>query len=1779
MPSPYRCAEPCASSTSAKRADARRQAKSSDSLLPDDVHRRQADHVLESMRAAHDGTSLFDEVLRMQRYGRPYAYGALAGIRLSAAAGGTPTGFASTGIARATGVRNIPAATARLRTADSVPGHADNPRVRLTEQKDRAFAAHARVQVSTSARVRRAAEKPALQVTQPAAGIANATVDDCDSTDAPRGQCSARVSPARNSTCAADASDAIDEAAPAWCALERSLRTVASDTRMATGERAATLGAIHARMTVPGAASATIERVARAFEQVLERDGARLTGPTHALDSATIRHAQCVRAIQWLITNTAHDDPWHLVGESMVDAADQRLRMAEVRQRVVERIRAIVHVEPAVAEWAATMILSEQQSSLLCSDAPTGLVYGSLEWTDLQIGCEIARAFDVDPGTLDYATLTGLSAALDQDIREGRLDAHWFELGARAAVVFAASRNATAVRAAIERPVVDMLALETHALHVLDDQRRERWQRVNRTLVHLDAFRAAVSEPMPQAGAESWLDAIRLALTEVATDAVHAWVGNNETAAREVDEIDVLDTAIRRPPGPPLSIYENIGLSTIRRRTDIYQSFMRSRAAGPYHEEKAGTTLLRMRRGALVHHYVFDLSSPRGPVIEPVGEDGDSTFAAVVAAQTRLYDARAIADASHGGRLPDSRVRVRGKLVRNRPADAHARAGDTDVNRDHLPLAWRELGSMLAAAFADKLSPQLRVPAMVGPHVPPEAHSPSWLASLFPFVTCIDSIRQGDAASAAFACSLDALSLVPVAGVAASSAATFGKLAARDAFKATLTRTLPAAERRFALGILASGSLKQMRDLVARTAPQVLREAFNVVDPGFGVAWRLISASAHGAPRVLDALRTRARLEPRIAAFRSSPESLRSLYARRPANAVEPVPPIHVDTPVRTRVDEAVEVSTVSIEGTVYPLARTHSGELDASLSIEAPDGLPSAYRLPVELDADRRAGRINERLLGSDAPPPAPEALSPEALRLRVIAQAQVLQAGEQANEFAWGYAREFDRRVLAHDDAHAWPEALRIRFLDASLTAAERGTILRLIDERELAALGAQCRTVQDRLLSDPLSARLFGLGYLGYRGTHLPGFDVGMPEQRLREMFVHDDLSPFQRGALWVRIEQAQQIQAASNAYLDLSFWRRAFEDGAMRADEFVIDAFTQHAESYEGCLRVLAAGQLSPSRLGAVHTRMLGHQRELDAQAAWFHARADAAYVHDQIAYQSAYRAEYMRARADDDRASLAALYERARDPSLTSTELGTLAAHVNRERDRAAMLERDAQRMLLQRAAFAAYVVAGVNTDSLESRWIVEVPGLDARMSEPELARRFVESVATGMFTQEQSARSLERFIVTRNFGRLYRRIDGVAARVDRARFDAGYHNPMATLRAARIDATSLRESADARAFELELARVQPPEVYGALRALLDPRAGDEGALQLGIARFNVVGTQRVHEYLRGYLEHPPIPDVDETSTSAIHALFRSNTLTDRELGSLAARIDDRERDGLVYGTAEIVDSFERVVERAGNPDAIDFVPSMMLPPMFDGILDGPCYPMSLMCALAISRGRVGVDAWFTRLSGLNDLLTQARDERVAQRVPAADAAMPGAGAAPADGADAGAGFSAVEARRAAETIALLSQLQMAQPGGGTELTRGELIVEPSMRAGQWLDVMQTWGRGVWVISTPEHSMVLAIDMAQRLPRYNWFDPNYGMFGYNDRARFYAFLGHAMTDVYGAELRTARDLTLDVWRVDPSQLSTLRMNDDPHDPRTLADFIEGVPPPSPTPMDVALNRTV
>jgi hypothetical protein len=687
------------------------------------------------------------------------------------------------------------------------------------------------------------------------------------------------------------------------------------------------------------------------------------------------------------------------------------------------------------------------------------------------------------------------------------------------------------------------------------------------------------------------------------------------------------------------------------------------------------------------------------------------------------------------------------------------------------------------------------------------------------------------------------------------------------------------------------------------------------------------------------------------------------------------------------------------------------------------------------------------------------------------------------------------------------------------------------------------------------------LFARGYLGHRHISLPGFMIDMPEAQLRDLFVSAVLDVEQRGAVWARIEQAEQIRRASNVYLEMSFWRRAFDDGAAREGDFVIDALGTNGETYASCLEVLGQGRLSSTRLGAVRTRMLARERILDSKRGLVDQRLLDALAHDRDSYQLGYDTELQREPGGEDVAPLEALYDQvlltrapgpgALDWSFASEALGRLAVRIDRERKRCETLASLAERRLAQLAGDAAYVVAGIDRDGLSSVWIAPVPGLDASLFEPDLARRFVEAATSDVTTPAQRTRALERFVVARNYGRLYRRLEAIEYRCDLARYQHGRAMSVATLQRAGINADWLSDGAGAREFERVLVGDHPDEVYGALHALLDERCGEQVARQVGIARYNVISTQRARDYLDGYLARTPSPGLIDPSRSAYDTLFRSGELSDREMGSLAARIDDQDREALLGGVRAIADRFGQVFGRIGDPTSIDFIPSVVLPPMLGGVMRGSCYPLSLVTALALVQGRASVNAWFGRLAAIYQLLESPHGEGLLHGVPEAADAL---------------ALNPERIEHVAETIGVLSRLQLAQPAISTWLMGDQLTIEPQLRAPAWLDSLRVRGPGVWIVGPPDHALVLAIEPAADLARYMLFEPNYGLLGFDHIDHFCAFMARAIEVEYGARLGNPFDGIFDSWHIDTMSLAVLPMSDEATDARTLTDFIAGVRAP-------------
>lgn len=1807
------------------------------SLLPDNRHRRAADEIqwwVNRIQASRGEAveDAFDQALRIRRAGKPVLFAALSAMQLGAQTHAATVQAA--GRCATAGVATHPA-------HGVAPSFAPRFRTQRAASNATGIFSNRTPGVLEATEARSNNTLAALDVLN-ASTIATWPALSCDVSGN-------ETAPALSGSESASR-DVRGNFTTTLCALERSLRSVASGTRMASGERAATLAALHALAANSTDGGFPVAEVAHAFTRVLNERGSPLTAPVHALESTTIQRMQCVHALEWLIDGRTHGDPWHIAGESLIDAAAAGMRLPELRDRMVRRVGNLTRVNMPAARWAVTTILAERQASLLCADAPANMTYGSLEWADLEIGCQVARVFDADPASLNYTTLAGLAVALDQEIRTGALDASWFELGADASVMFAAQLNASDVRARLEQPLIDVHSLHNFTLRELDRHRLDRWKRVNATIVHLEAYSSALKAPVPQRSAlaaealhdrgldpeevvttsswtllddllagppyastklrkdgattmvedthpgqtdarwlpipdidqtfsgafSQWIGNLQRTLCDVAHDALNALRLADPALDGAVDEVRVLDIHVRRSAGEPMSTFELIGHSTqIKYESGrrAYDAAVRDRLPGSFYPARPDTTIVCMRRGRFHQYYLLDLLSPRGPAVEAIGAKSEALPGLLEAMRVRLFPSEALTETSRGGRSREYQIKVREKFSRLGRCPGAAVKSSVPVCAAS-PIDWAAVACGLAGAAADKMAGMVRMQAY-GP-VERSAALPtqrtesigSTLVKMFvPFAACVDSTRRGEVISAIFSCGTDAVGALFVAGVAVRSAAELGTLASRHVFAAMLTRSLPAAHQRYVLGGLASAYLHHLRDTAARATPHLLREAFNVVDPGFSAAWRLISASARQAPRALESLRSRMKATTELEGFRSTPEPLRSLYAKASPEPIKPLAagetPELAPSAANARplgVAKPGDRARVMIDGTSFAVASGEDVARVAGSVLESPAGLPAVYRLPVEYDPQLRAWRVDERLLGSDANPdraraPA-HAISPGALRLQVLAEMQILLHSADETAFSWGYAREIDLRLPELDLESESLDTLRGRFLDASRTPMERGQILRLIENRELAELSARCRDEMFRMWADPLVRSQFEEGCLAYRDVLIRGWMRDLRLIDLHVLFLAEHHSPYQRGALWARMLEASQIELALNTFEQMRFWRTAVDDGAARPAEFLIDELSRE-DSYEACLRLLGQGLLSPGRLGAVRARTVAHRAAIDVEYARFNMLIQRAVRDDTLNFQRAYDAEFTRARLGDH-SILAALYEHTHWPSLTAGQIGTLAGRIDRARERCAALETAADAMLRQRMETAEALFRSIDPDSLTHDWLADVPGVGADLDQAQLARRFVASVHAADITVEQRARIYERFIVTRNFDRISRTIERMSRDVNRVRYEQGYGEPVQTLRDAGFDPERLRTRGGVRAFERALSEAHDPETYGAFQAILEQRAGEEGTLQLRIARHNVVSTPRARDYLTGYIRRVPVPGIERETSEAYSALFRSGLLSDTQLGSLAARIDEQRQQRLMQGAGDGIALFERIFAASSRPTSVRYVPSMILPPMLDGVLGGPCWPMSMITALALAQGVDRLDDWLARLTRLAGILNRARE--VAQQ----------------RGTAAGVVQTAMvpteqEIEYVAETVSVLSRLTLTQPDLHDALEHGELIDEPSVRAADWVDSILVAPPGVRIVGTPHHAMVVATELPAGLPRYAWFEPNYGLIGYQDATQFRAFMESAIHLEYGD------DEVFQFWRIDATRLGAMRIPRDPADAGTLSDFIAGTqkaPEPAPLVDEVA-----
>jgi hypothetical protein len=169
----------------------------------------------------------------------------------------------------------------------------------------------------------------------------------------------------------------------------------------------------------------------------------------------------------------------------------------------------------------------------------------------------------------------------------------------------------------------------------------------------------------------------------------------------------------------------------------------------------------------------------------------------------------------------------------------------------------------------------------------------------------------------------------------------------------------------------------------------------------------------------------------------------------------------------------------------------------------------------------------------------------------------------------------------------------------------------------------------------------------------------------------------------------------------------------------------------------------------------------------------------------------------------------------------------------------------------------------------------------------------------------------------------------------------------------------------------------------------------------------------------------------------------------------------------------------------------------------------------------------------------------------------------------------------VEIEQAGGLLTLMSALNEAQPHIDTRLLRA-LDAQPPCRVGTLVEsIRDTTPAGTWLVGwhnfetkLPFHMSAVSIDQTGTLPRYTWYEPNYGLVSFHEALPFRAFLDRLIPLAYAKgidpfrQVQDARDIVVNTWHVVPEELAAVQIFAD--DELTLGDIVRRPPDPPPPP---------
>lgn len=763
--------------------------------------------------------------------------------------------------------------------------------------------------------------------------------------------------------------------------------------------------------------------------------------------------------------------------------------------------------------------------------------------------------------------------------------------------------------------------------------------------------------------------------------------------------------------------------------------------------------------------------------------------------------------------------------------------------------------------------------------------------------------------------------------------------------------------------------------------------------------------------------------------------------------------------------------------------------------------------------------------LVGAGDPPPLAE---------RYAARDAQLRSGADALAYLEAHDELYDPQRLPEGAEQRSLEALTERFAsDENASPEALGTLHQYIEVRRWRQLSdGYGRATREVVNASPASMLEYFHGLLRGDIRRVEGYRRTMSPAELMGLSVHGRLSPYEAGACAMAIAERMVRADAHVAAERMLGARTRASYGELRADQITVPGVPDTA-GYEDLLSQFTYGTLTDTQRGALRARI--DQAAERVRTRWttlvdhLTAIRDSTIAQKKIDFDAGYRDfENIPFDGMDIETGIDRMFDLvdayAEDPRL----LGALTHRIESQQT-----ELD----ILSEAYFdAAHDLYRGHEAFIEG--LVEA----SRIELPAMPHGSALELAALFFADTLSAR--ERGAVYARFREMdaLERISAVVADErslgDEREIDRGYHHPD-LVEIPQADApTTIVQLVE----RIEKGGLSPAQL-GRLSREADELASESRQARVDAYRHRIVTGPEFDAYLDAYLNPADpglgaMPDIESATHDALLDLFRRDGTGARVRGRIAREITRVE----AAQSALDLRGLQRLYASIERSRTIVF-PQSQIPTMLHGLVDGSCFPLTAVMAVAMHEGEHAMVALMNRVSRL----------------------VPPEGSVPQ-------GERVTMSEESREVLGAMTTLALCQPRSPGALTAGEFT--RMLKNVDWREVIDlvdearrdllfdadalpraseasinTAGASTYLLETDRHAMLLRAEYNPRAlhrMRYRLYEPNYGVLSF-ERLRD---LERTLERVFGSEYYTryvfGGNRHMNVYFIDPQRLGELRI---------------------------------